>query len=329
MKKLYLLLLAAFFFLNGMAQPVITIASGTDLVIKPGTSFSLGGLSITPSSGFTLSGLTVSRNATVSHATSNTYVSRVYHFSNNTNPFDGTVRFYYLESELNGLNESALRVNIHDGTSWQAINSVGNDIVNNYVETIALSGQVINELTAAEQLFPLPLSWGLIYAYRESQVVKINWTTLQEENVSHFSVEKSTDAINWTTVIDNFPARNSPGTSQYIATDNEYNQLGTFYRVKQTDKDGRFTYSKIVTVVAEAGRPVAVYPNPVINAFYINNISSGLIKQVRLYNVAGLLVKTWTSLPPSYNIQDLPGGIYQLRILFKDGRNENVKINKL
>ena len=190
MKKLYLLLLAVFLLLNGMAQPIISVASGTNLVIKPGTPFSLDGLSITPSSGFTWSGLSVSRNATVSHATNNTYVSRVYHFSNNTNPFDGTIRFYYLQSELNGLNESALRVNIHNGTSWQAINSSTNDIVNNYVETIALSGQVINELTAADQLLPLPLSWGPIYAYRESRLVKIKWTTWMEENVSHFSVRK-------------------------------------------------------------------------------------------------------------------------------------------
>ncbi len=328
MKKFYLLVFCLFLLFNGNSQPIISIAPGTNVVVQPGTFFSLDGLAIKPSSAFTMNNIIVSKNTTISHTSTNPFVSRVYQFSNNNNPFNGSIRYYYRDAELNGLSESTLTVNIHNGITWLPFTSATNDVVNNYVETIALSGQVINELTAAAQMGPLPLIWGSIYAYRESQTVKIKWEILLAENLQHFSVEKSTDGSNWTTIIDHIPARNAPGTQQYSATDIVYSPLQSFYRVKQTDFDGQFSYSKTVPVNAETDKQLLIYPNPVIHSFNIRNTGTGIMKQVRLFNVAGALVKTWTKQSSSYDIQDLPVGMYQLQISFEDGRNENIKINK-
>jgi hypothetical protein len=328
MKKFYLLLLAITPISPGITQNIITVAPGTDLSLASGTSLSMDGLSVTPSVGFTLNGITLTRNASVTHPTSNTYASRVYQFSGNTNPFTGTVRFYYQDAELNGLSESSLQVNIHDGTSWQAVNSVTNDAVNNYVETVALSNQVMNELALADLLFALPLKWGLVTAYRESRSVKIGWNTLQEENVSHFSVEKSPDAVNWATIVPVLPAHNTLSAQQYSSTDNDYSPLRLFYRIKQTDIDGQFSYSRVVAVEPDGSSRMVVYPNPVTHVFYISNINPALVRQVRLYNSAGMLLKTWTVLQPSYDIQTIPRGIYQLQVLYTDGRSEHTKINK-
>jgi hypothetical protein len=328
MKKFYLLLFAISQISIGITQNIITVAPGTDLSLSSGTTLSMGGLSVTPSAGFTLNGITLTRNASVTHPTSNTYVSRVYQFSGNTNPFTGTVRFYYQDAELNGLSESSLRVNIHDGTSWQAVNSSTNDAVNNYVETVALSTQVMSELALADVLFALPVKWGLVSAYRESRSVKIEWGTLQEENVSHFSVEKSPDATNWTTIAPVLPAHNTLSAQQYSMTDNEYNPLRLFYRIKQTDIDGRSSYSKVVAVEPDGSSRMVVYPNPVTQVFYISNINPALVKQVRLFSSTGMLLRTWTVLQPSYNIQTVPRGIYQLQVLYTDGHSEHTKINK-
>lgn len=328
MKKFYLLLAAISHISIGFAQNIITVVPGTSVTLSSGTSFSMGGLSVTPSTGFTLDGITLSRSTTVAHATSNTHASRVYQFSGNTDPFTGTIRFYYQDAELNGLSEPSLRVNIHDGSSWQAVNSNSNDVVNNYVETIALSNQVMNELTLADLLFPLPVKWGLVTAYRESRSIKIEWGTLQEENVSHFTVEKSTDAAHWTAITPTVPAHNTLSAQKYNLTDNEYSPLRWFYRIKQTDIDGRHSYSKIVVVEPDGNSHMVVYPNPFTHVFYISNINPASVKQIRLYNSMGMLVKTWAVLQPSYDIQTMSPGIYQLQVLFTDGHNEFSQINK-
>lgn len=328
MKKLYFFLPGIFFFMAGISQPALTVMPGTDLALSNGTTLSIDGLYIIPSSGFTVNGLSVSKTNTVSHSTSNPYVSRVYQFSASTAPFNGTIRLYYQQSELNGLTESSLQVNIHDGSSWKAIASATNDVTNNYVETVSVSGQALNELTLADQAFALPLRWGLVSAYRESRSVRIGWNTLQEENVSHFSVERSTDAINWSSIADHLPARNTLFPQQYNFTDDTYSPLRLFYRIRQTDIDGHFTFSRVVMVSADNESRMLVYPNPVISGFYISNINPARIKQLNLFNSAGIQVKTWRVLQSSNDMGTMPAGIYQLQVVFNDGQVEYVRINK-
>lgn len=323
-----MLLLVVSFITTGKTQNVITVAPGTVLALSSGTTFSMDGLSVTPATAFTLNGITLTRTASVTHPTVNNHASRVFQFSGNTNPFTGIIRFYYQDAELNGIAESSLRINIHDGTSWNAVNSATNDAVNNYVESVALSNQVMNELALADLLFPLPVKWGLVTGYRESRSVKIGWRTLQEENVSHFSVERSLNAINWTTIEPGLTAHNTLSPQQYSYTDNEYNPHRLFYRIKQTDMDGRFSYSRVIAIEPDGSSDMVVYPNPVTNVFYISNINPELVKQVRLYNIAGIQVKAWNTIQPSYDIQSLPVGIYQIQLLYTDGQTGHAKINK-
>lgn len=328
MKKFYLLLSGILLFSFVKAQNVITVAPGTLVSVSSGTSFSMGGLSLTPSSGFTFDGINLSRSSGVTHYTVNPYASRVYQFSGNTNAFSGTIRFYYQDAELNGLSESSLRVNIHNGTSWTAVNSAVNDAVNNYVETIGISGQVLNELALADLGSPLPLKWGAVNAYRESHNIQVSWTTLQEENISYFTVDRSTDGTNWSSISVQIPAHNSSATQLYNWTDNDYNPLRLFYRIRQTSNDGKFSYSRIVAVEPDGDSRMVVYPNPVTNMFYITNINPALVNQVRLYNSAGRLLRNWTIVQPYYDIHALPRGIYQLQVLFRYGHSAHSIITK-
>jgi Secretion system C-terminal sorting domain len=330
MKKLFLPVIPLLLNLFLSAQSEIAVSAGTDLYIPPGTVFSTGGLVLTPSSDFILNGVELTKTTTVSHATVNDYVSRVYNFSNTSSPFSGTVQFYYSDAELNGLSEPSLTVNIHDGSAWQPVNSTTNDAINNYVLTNAVANKSLSELALGDDAFAtLPLQWGAVYAYREADDVKIDWTTRQEFDVNYFTVERSGDGRNWSVVVDHVKATNTLTEQYYSVTDNTPPSSLLYYRVKQTDIDGKTTYSSVAIVAAanERGR-LLLYPNPVHSVFYISNIPDGTISRIHLYNNIGVLVRTWVTAQAYYDIHDVAAGIYHVRAEMKDGTTQYFKITK-
>jgi hypothetical protein len=176
MKNRYTLFVLVLFFSNAHAQE-FSVAPGTDLHVSPGTVFSAGGIAFTPDAAFTLNGLSLSRNSTTAHPVANGHITRVYLFSGNTPAFSGSIQIQYSDAELNGIPEPALRLNVHNGTSWQMLGNNVNDGDANYVLTSSVNSQVLNELTLAHALFPLPLQWGDVTAYRKGANVNIQWTT--------------------------------------------------------------------------------------------------------------------------------------------------------
>jgi hypothetical protein len=329
MRNLFLFMCLVLFGSQIRAQSIFNVTPGTEFFVKSGTTLSTGGLTITPSADFNLDGASLMKSATTSQHTANNHISRVYQFNNATASFSGSIHFKYEDSELNGLSEPGLRVNIHDGKSWQLITSNTNDDTNNYVVTDGISDVSLKEITLADVAAPLPLQWGLVSAYRISKDVKIEWNTKQEFNVNHFTLERSLDSRTWNTVIDNIPATNTAVAKQYVAIDNNYNAARLFYRLKQTDKDGKSMYSPIAAVasVKEASQ-ILVYPNPVQTGFYIGNIAPEKISQVQLYNNSGAQVKTWSSSQSAYELNNIPTGIYHLRVQLKDGSSQYFKLNK-
>ncbi|MBU2019881.1 MAG: hypothetical protein KJ941_09570 [Bacteroidetes bacterium] len=91
---------------------------------------------------------------------------------------------------------------------------------------------------------PLPVGFGDIKAFSTQTGVMIEWSTISEFNNSFFEIEQSINGKKWTTV----GRKNGAGTSinelNYNFTDT-LNQSG-YYRVKQVDFDGKFSYSEPV-----------------------------------------------------------------------------------
>ena len=329
MKKIYLSVILLLFYSVASSQNQVTVTAGTDLFISSGTEFSSEGLTLIPSAGFTINGVNLTKSTTVANGTSNPYISRVYQFSANTTPFTGAIRFYYDDPELNGLNETTLNVNIHNGTSWQTIASNTNNTVSNFVLTNAISSTVLNELTLADALSPLPLKWGAVAAYRQGQTVKIEWTTYQELNVSAYSIERSIDGRNWTTIINGVGPGNTDAARSYTQTDANYNPQRLYYRIKQLDIDGKFSYSTIVPVTAiKDYSTLIVFPNPFTSSFNIGNTDLSKIQTVELFSHSGTLVKRWSTPQSAYTVQTLAAGIYTVKIIMTDGSHQQLLLQK-
>lgn len=98
--------------------------------------------------------------------------------------------------------------------------------------------------------------------YVKTNTVALNWSTASEINNHYFTVQRSVDGIHFTDVLTVAGVGNSSQVLWYDAMDNNALAGISYYRLKQTDFDGTFSYSQIVKV-SSAGKEFsfALAPN--------------------------------------------------------------------
>lgn len=151
----------------------------------------------------------------------------------------------------------------------------------------------------------------------------INWKTTDEFNLHSFDLERSIDGRTYTPIA-NIYAVNQLGIHQYNYTDKNIVSLGVpviYYRLKQKDLDGKFSYSDIVALNIKNGLIVLLYPNPVSNDVNLSiNINKTEELQVRLIDNAGRVVKQqpWNlsagNNSLTIDVKNLANGIYYLEM---------------
>ncbi len=160
----------------------------------------------------------------------------------------------------------------------------------------------------------LPLSLADFSCKQVSNRTQLNWSTATEENTSHFIVERSADNNQFTAIADVKASSNSTTTRKYTLTDNQPAAGTNYYRLKMVDKDGSFTYSKIIMInFSSIVNKVSLYPNPSSdNVTMIHPV--GARSTVSIYNASGILVEKTSVVAHSsqtkLNIQSLQKGIY-------------------
>jgi len=151
----------------------------------------------------------------------------------------------------------------------------------------------------------------------------LNWKTENEVNTDKFLVERSTDGRNFSS-IGTVAARNQPGANLYNYTDAGVNTLAAsmvYYRLKQTDIDSRFTYSRIITLPLGKQNQLLLYPNPASDQLMITVSAERAEKvQVRIIDNAGRILRQqhWNIAAGSATIQlevsTLAKGLYYLEV---------------
>ena len=84
--------------------------------------------------------------------------------------------------------------------------------------------------------------------YTGKNTVSLKWSTASETNNDYFQVERSADGIVFTPILNVNGAGSSTKTLTYSTSDNEPLAGISYYRLKQVDYDGQFSYSEIVSV---------------------------------------------------------------------------------
>lgn len=202
------------------------------------------------------------------------------------------------------------------------------NIPTNYQATVNANTIVVQKTA----MFPLPLVWGDFTAIVRNNQVKLDWTTLQETNVSHFTVEHSTDGRTYSPIGTINAVGNSSVTNSYSFTHVTPNlQKNNIYRITQTDFDNRTAQSATRLVRFKQGSVVAVTatPNPVKDKLQLSIQREGL--QIMLVDFGGRTVRRLSLQPGTHdvNMGDLAPGMYQLNVYDKGEWLETLKLVKL
>nr|WP_295929158.1 S8 family serine peptidase [uncultured Dyadobacter sp.] len=133
---------------------------------------------------------------------------------------------------------------------------------------------------------------------QKSDVI-VEWETASEENFDHFDVEVARgDAAlrgNGFVALTRINGEGGLKTGRtYSFTDQTPDKEGTYYyRLKMTDADSTFQYSRIRAVNFDHRNALSVFPNPSKGVFYIGNLSeSDRDVSVNVYDLHGRVLKS-------------------------------------
>jgi hypothetical protein len=150
----------------------------------------------------------------------------------------------------------------------------------------------------------------------------LNWKTTNEENFSHFELQKTDSGTEFNTIA-NIKSNNS---KFYNHLDLNTYKSNNYYRIKMIDLDGKINYSKVINIVLDQETNFMNITNPVLNNEII--ISSDIKKpRFSLFTATGSLIETSSItngqnryvVKPKNNIS----GVFFLKII-----NENSVITK-
>jgi Secretion system C-terminal sorting domain len=182
----------------------------------------------------------------------------------------------------------------------------------NVVVTGRIDTQPIPNLT-------LPLDFLNFRADRKTNGTELHWTTTNEVNTSHFSIEKSTgkDFVS----VGTLAAYHTAGINNYAFIDKDTKLSGiVYYKIKQIDKDGRYSYSKTIYVSMPSNSKV--YPNPTKGRLYVKILEDGL-SDLNVYNMQGKVIKSFkvekNLNDTSIDLSDLPNQLLVIEI-----KNQNI-----
>jgi alpha-tubulin suppressor-like RCC1 family protein len=109
---------------------------------------------------------------------------------------------------------------------------------------------------------PLPISLLNFDAQLQDKKVYITWSTLDEIGNDYFTIQKSINEINFTDVGQLKANSNSLTQTNYAMIDHNPSKGISYYRLKQTDLTGEFTYTNTKRICHLEQAYVSCYPNP-------------------------------------------------------------------
>jgi hypothetical protein len=134
----------------------------------------------------------------------------------------------------------------------------------------------------------LPIELSVFTGQCSANGTLLNWTTATETNNDFFTIERSSDGEHFLTVKFVDGAGNSSSPLYYSALDEEPPYGLNYYRLKQTDFDGHFTYSPIIAVEEEcAMRGIKLYPNPATDQLTVSLHDSDKTLQCEILDAFG------------------------------------------
>lgn len=162
--------------------------------------------------------------------------------------------------------------------------------------------------------FCIPLSVELtsFQAEIQNRTVLLRWETATETNNKGFDIERSRDGTNWQKIGWQDGQGNSYISYQYKHIDEAPFSGTSYYRLRQVDFDGKFSYSDVESVRFDGNNTIGIYPNPSKGLLNLSGFDENGNKQIIIHDSAGRTVLTKTQTSSQVNVSTLVPGIYMM-----------------
>jgi len=217
---------------------------------------------------------------------------------------DVTLSFTYDDDEVNATGNTLNEADIFP-QRWNSTDSVWDDVTlsgtlnmtNNTLSGISVSKEnFFRSWALVSSVFPLPVGLSSFEAKCDDHQTVLAWSTVTEFNNSHFEIQHTTDLQTWTNIDRVDGAGNSMSVIdyEYRVKNNDPFQGLDYYRLKQVDYDGIYSYSNVEST--HCGTDVhldiiRIYPNPStgeVNVL-IHSTEAGKLR-LKVHDVLGRLI---------------------------------------
>ncbi|MCX6209873.1 MAG: multicopper oxidase domain-containing protein [Bacteroidetes bacterium] len=179
-------------------------------------------------------------------------------------------------------------------------------------EDAGMMGQFVVKSTGS-----LPINLISFTAALNNKQVLLNWAVSNSLLTKSFSIERSTNAADWTT-LGSVNTNNTANNETYTYIDASPNFGVNYYRLKFNDNDGKSYYSNIQTIeIGSNAFYFSVYPNPAQSKLYFNFNDPSY--EVYYITITDKLGRTMYMLPKpqlqsGLDVSKLAKGIYYLQV---------------
>lgn len=169
---------------------------------------------------------------------------------------------------------------------------------------------------------PLPIHLLSFTGFCTNPDIILNWSTASEINNHFFTIEKSNNATDWNIIAKVAGANNSPVLRSYTYTDLLQEQGNYYYRLKQTDLDGVFTYGPTIYIKIcgnAALENIKIYPNPSYGKFkLLYNGNRSRIQLTQITTATGKKIFEANGYTPNIDLSNQIPGVYYLHLHIND-----------
>ncbi|HWB91796.1 MAG TPA: LamG-like jellyroll fold domain-containing protein [Puia sp.] len=197
--------------------------------------------------------------------------------------------------------------------------SLDNSVTGNSgtMQFFSLTGASSNFTLHTLSAVPLPLTLTQFTADKDGNESLLQWQTAQEQNTGSFIIQRSTDGQTYTSIGSVDAAGNSHTVRSYSYTDRNPQPNANYYRLKESDLDGNFTYSPIRVVnFPVSGRLIWYTTGHASVEVYLQH---GANEYYTLSDMSGRLLRLGQLSGGKMQVSGLPAGAYVVRITTNTG----------
>lgn len=301
-------------------------AGATGLTIKSGTTFVFDGLNLTPSADLSVQNQTISRSATPATAGTGSTIARVYTISPALT-FSGAAGIKYAAGELNGNQESSLRLVTGTGSFTTFNNSAAGSTGTYSVSVSGLNNVSLSRLSATSASVPLPVLYSDFAVVSGPGCTSLLSWNAYKVTAANFTVERSADGKRFEALASEV----FQNEHHFTATDPAPLKDRNFYRLALQEPGEKVVYSTVVSINNPClSAQTLIYPNPADNEI---SIRFAAVPESPVYmdllDISGKVVLSFrTSAQTStLDLQSVAAGTYLLKI--RNGTaTEHIKLIK-